>query len=154
MKRFWTDVRAVPRGDGWAVELDGRPLRTPAKAVLLLHSERIAEAVAREWAEAGETVHPRAMPLTGLANATIDRVGPDPDAFAATLAAYGESDLLCYRAASPTALVERQAGEWDPVLAWARRRFDVDFRLTDGLTHVAQPEATVARLGHAVSALD
>jgi chaperone required for assembly of F1-ATPase len=154
MKRFWKEVGTAPRPGGWTVELDGRPLRTPAKAELLLPSERLAEALSREWAEAGEKVDPRAMPLTGLANAAIDRVAPDPDAFAVTLATYGESDLLCYRAASPAGLVARQAAEWDPLLAWARRRFDVDFRLTDGLTHVAQPDATVARLGHAMAALE
>src|SRR5688572_30625978 len=121
MKRFWKEALPRPRADGWAIELDGRPLRTPAKAELLLKSERLASAVAREWAEAGETVDPRAMPLTGLANAAIDRVEPDPDAFAAGLATYGESDLLCYRAASPAGLVERQSVEWDPLLAWARR---------------------------------
>ena len=74
--------------------------------------------------------------------------------FAAGLAKYGETDLVCYRAESPTELVERQAAEWDPLLAWARRRFDVDFSITAGITHVAQPESTVARLSHAVAMLD
>ena len=94
------------------------------------------------------------MPLTGLANAASDGVGTDPDAFAAALAQYGETDLLCYRAESPAELAKRQAAEWDPLLAWARRRFDVDFRITAGITHVRQPDATVARLAHAVAALD
>ena len=154
MKRFWKEARAARVEAGWVVELDGRPLRTPARAELLLPSERLGQAVAREWAEAGETVDPRALPVTGLANAAIDRVAPDPDAFAANLAAYGEIDLLCYRVAAPAKLVEWQSVEWDPLLAWARRRFDVDFRVTEGLSHVPQPEATLARLGHAVAALD
>lgn len=154
MRRFWKEARAVRREDGWAVELDGRPLRTPARNELVVASEALVEAIAEEWADAGETVEPRAMPLTGLANAAIDRVAPDADAFAAGVAHYGETDLLCYRAESPAALVERQAAEWDPLLAWARRRFDVDFRVTAGISHVPQPPATVARLGHAVAALD
>ena len=86
------------------------------------------------------------MPLTGLANAAIDRVAPDPDAFARGLAAYGESDLLCYRAEGPAALVARQAELWDPLLAWARRRFDVDFEVVAGIIHRPQPPATVDRL--------
>lgn len=154
MKRFWKEARAVRGDGGWAVELDGRTLRTPAKSELLPPSERLAEAIAREWAEAGETVDPRAMPLTGLASAAIDGVAPDPDTFAAGLAQYGETDLLCYRADSPAKLVERQAREWDPLLAWARRRFDIDFSVAAGITHVPQPQATVARLSHAVAALD
>ena len=154
MKRFWKVSRSVQREGGWSVELDGKPLRTPAKQALAVPSEALAEAIAREWDEAGETVDPRTMPLTGLANAAIDRVSPNPDAFAAGLARYGETDLLCYRAEAPAALVERQAAAWDPLLAWARRRFDVDFAVTAGIIHVPQPDATVARLGHAVAALD
>ena len=154
MRRFWKEARAVRRDSGWTVELDGRPLRTPAKSELLSPSERLAEAIAQEWAEAGETVDPRAMPLTGLANAAIDHVMPDPDRFAANLATYGESDLLCYRAEAPAKLAEREAAAWDPLLAWARRRFDIDFQLAAGITHVPQPDATVVRLGNAVAALD
>ena len=99
-------------------------------------------------------VDPRAMAMTGLANAAIDRVAPDRAAFAAGLALYAEADLACYRAEGPSALVERQASQWDPLLAWARRRFDIDFVVTTGVTHVEQPPGTVERLGHAVAALD
>ena len=154
MRRFWKDACAVRREDGWSIELDGRPLRTPVKAELRVPTDGLAEAVAAEWQAAAETVDPRAMPLTGLANAAIDHVSPDTDAFAAALAEYGETDLLCYRAQSPPALVERHTDVWDPLLAWARRRFDVDFNVTTDITHIPQPEATVARLEHAVAALD
>jgi chaperone required for assembly of F1-ATPase len=92
------------------------------------------------------------MPLTGLANAAIDRVAPDRDTFAAGLAQYGESDLLCYRAEGPAPLVARQAEHWDPVLGWARRRYDVELKVTQGVMHQPQPEATVARLARAVAA--
>lgn len=153
MKRFWTDVRVVEDG-GFAIALDGKRVMTPARAELVLPTRALAEAVATEWTECGETVDPQAMPLTGLANATIDRVAPDPDSFAAGLAKYAESDLLCYRANSPAALVERQDESWDPLLAWARRRYDVDFTTTASIIHAAQPQATIERLAHAVAALD
>ena len=154
MKRFWKDVTVAQREKAWSIELDGRPVRTPAKALLLLPTQRIAEAVADEWRGVGEKLDPRAMPLTGLANAAIDRVGADGEEFARGLAAYGETDLLCYRADGPPALVARQAEHWDRLLAWARRRFDLDFVVTSGITHVPQPAATTARLSHAVAALD
>lgn len=154
MKRFWKEARAVPGESGWAVELDGRPLRTPAREALRVPAEALAGAIADEWRRAGGTVEPAAMPLTGLANAAIDRVAPDSDAFAGGLAKYGDSDLFCYRAEAPAALADRQAAAWDPILAWARRRFDVDFCITAGIIHVAQPQATLDRLGHAVAALD
>ena len=154
MKRFWKDASVTPDGDGWAISLDGKPVRTPARKPLVVPTESLAEAIADEWNSAGERVDPRAMALTGLANAAIDRVAEDPESFAAGLATYGESDLLCYRAAAPRALAERQEKGWDPLLAWARRRFDVDFRTSCGIVHVQQPEATTRRLAHAAASLD
>jgi chaperone required for assembly of F1-ATPase len=154
VKRFWKAAAAVPEDGGWAIRLDGKLLRTPARKPLLVPSERLGRAIAYEWNDAGETVDPRKMPLTGLANAAIDRVAPDPQAFGAELAKYGESDLACYRAEGPRPLVDRQERSWDQLLAWARRRFDVDFCTTSGIVHVPQPEPTVRQLGHAVAAND
>lgn len=154
MKRFWKAADVTREGDGWGVSLDGRPLRTPARAVLNVPGEALARAIAAEWNGVESEIDPRDLPLTGLANAAVDRVAPDREAFAAGLARYAEADLACYRAEGPPALVERQSAAWDPLLDWARRRFDVDFRSTSGLVHVPQPPATVDRLGHAVAALD
>ena len=154
MKRFWKETAAVQGATGWSIELDGRPVRTPARALLEVPHEALAREIAAEWDGAGETVDPRAMPLTGLANAAIDHVQPNPDEFAATLSRYGESDLLTYRADSPQELADRQAGMWEPLLQWARRRYDVDFLVTQGVSFVPQAPNTVARLAHAVAALD
>ena len=154
MKRFWKDVTVDRLGDGWAIKLDDRPVRTPARVPLSLPTEALAEAVAEEWREAGETVDPRAMPMTGLANAAIDRVEPERQAFAGGLARYAEADLACYRSEWPPELVERQAKAWDELLAWARRRYDIDFATTSGLMHIPQPQATIEQLTHAVGALD
>ncbi|PVX29789.1 ATP12 family chaperone protein [Sphingomonas pokkalii] len=150
MKRFW---KTVSIADG-AIELDGRAVRTPARAALTLPTPQLAEAVAEEWRSVGEELDPRAMPLTGLANAVIDQVAPNPAPFAADLARYGESDLLCYRAELPEPLVERQAAQWDPLLDWARTRYDVHFETTAGIMHRPQPPATIARLQEVVAALD
>ena len=154
MKRFWTKVDVVESGAGRGIALDGRPLKTPARATLVLPTPSLADAVAQEWRECGEEIDPRRMPMTGLANAAIDRVAPDPAAFAAQLARYAEADLLCYRAEGPSSLVERQAAAWDPPLEWARRRFDVTFVVTHGLMHVDQPRATVDRLSRSLQAQD
>ena len=154
MKRFWTDVTVEPDESGWAILLDGRSLKTPARAALAVPTQALAEAIAEEWRSVGETVDPRAMPLTGLANAAIDRVAPDRQAFAQGLARYAEADLACYRVEGPRELVAQQELSWDPLLAWARRRYDVEFATTCGLMHVAQPGATVERLSHAIAALD
>lgn len=154
MKRFWKDVSVDKEGEGWSIKLDGRPVKTPARAPLIVPTGALAEAIAEEWRSVGETIDPRAMPLTGFANAAIDRVAPERQAFAGGLARYAEADLACYRSEWPPDLVERQQRSWDPLLAWARRRYDVDFVTTSGLLHVPQPPATIDRLSHAVAALD
>lgn len=154
MKRFWKAAEAGREEGGWAVRLDGKPLKTPMRKLLLAPTEALARAIAGEWTSAGEQVDPRSMPLTGLANAAIDRARADRPAFAAALAKYAEADLTCYRAERPRELVERQAHSWDALLGWARRRFDVDFRVISGIVHVDQPQATVDRLSHAIVVLD
>jgi chaperone required for assembly of F1-ATPase len=154
VKRFWKSAAPVEVDGGFAVELDGRPIKTPARAELVVPTRALAEAIAIEWNECGEKVDPGAMPLTGLANAAIDRVEPDKDAFAAGIARYAEADLTCYRAEGPATLVARQAESWDALLGWARRRYDVDFVTCSGVMHVAQPEETARKLGHAVASLD
>ena len=154
MKRFWKTAAVVEAEGGFAVELDGRRLRTPAREELVVPARALADAIAAEWNECGEQVDPRAMPLTGLANAAIDRVAPDKGAFATNLARYADTDLICYRAEGPATLIARQAESWDALLGWARRRYDVDFATCSGVMHVAQPEETVRKLGHAVASLD
>jgi chaperone required for assembly of F1-ATPase len=154
MKRFWKEVGVEREGEARAIRLDGRAVKTPARAALAVPTERLAGAIADEWRAVGDTIDPRMMPLTGLANAAIDRVAPDRQAFAEGLARYAQADLACYRADGPRELVARQEQEWDSLLAWARRRYDVDFATTSGLVQVAQPAATVERLAHAVAALD
>lgn len=151
MKRFW---KSVAIDDDRGIRLDDRPVRTPGRLPLLLPTTALADAVADEWRAVAEgaEIDPRTMPLTGLANAAIDRIAPDPARFAAGLAVFGESDLLCYRADAPPDLVARQEAEWGPLLDWARTRYDVHIEVTTGVLHRAQPAGTLARLGEAVSA--
>jgi chaperone required for assembly of F1-ATPase len=154
MKRFYTDVTAAEDDAGLSIQLDGRPVRTPARALLVVPGAALAEAIVGEWQAQGDRIDPRTMPMTGLANAAIDRVAPDPATFVATLAPYAETDLLCYRAESPPELIAREAEAWDPLLEWARGRYDVAFELAAGIVHRPQPEATVRRLAVALAARD
>jgi chaperone required for assembly of F1-ATPase len=154
VKRFYEEAQVAPSEGRFAVLLDGRTVKTPARNPLAVPTQELAEAMAEEWNGQGEEVEPRSMPLTGLANAAIDRVAPDPLAFAAGLARYAEADLLCYRADGPKPLVERQAELWDPILAWARTRFGVEFELICGVMHRHQPEGTAKRLAAEVANRD
>lgn len=153
MKRFYKEVTVAPEEGSHGIRLDGRPVRTPGRALLAVPTSALAERIAREWREQGEDIDPRAMRFTGLANAAVDRVVPDPAAFAAGIAAYGESDLLCYRASAPPPLVDRQAEQWDPLLEWAQHRYDIGFVIVSGVMHSPQHAETLERLHAAVSSL-
>lgn len=146
-KRFWTEATAEPvETGGFTVTLDGRGVKTPAKSPLTLPTRAMADAVAAEWQAQDEQVDPRTMPVTRAANAAIDKVAAQFDEVCQMLAEYGDSDLTCYRAESPQALVDRQAAAWDPVLDWAADRYGARLIPVQGVVHHPQPAAALARL--------
>ena len=149
-KRFWEKAEAVACDGGFAVELDGRRVRTPAKTLLIVPGLEMAEATAAEWAAQGEKIDPLEMPVTRSVNAAIDKVRVQHSEVAEMLAAYGDSDLLCYRADHPDALVARQAEQWDPALAWAETEFTARLRVHAGVLHHPQDPEALARLSVAV----
>ena len=153
-KRFWREVSVVPEEGAFALRLDGRALRTPAKAALRMPTAPLAEAVAGEWRAVEEVVNPLAMPLTRAANAAIDKVAPQREAVVGELAGFGASDLLSYRAAAPEGLVERQAAAWDPLLDWAEATHGARLAVTIGVMPVAQDPAALERLAAPLRAAD
>lgn len=153
-KRFWKTASVEPTEGGHTVTLDGRPVKTPAKAALVLPTAAMARAIAAEWAAQDDKVRSETMPVTCAANSAIDRVAPQRAEVAALIAAYGESDLICYRAEGPEPLAARQAAAWDPLIDWARDALAAPLTPTCGVMHRAQPPASVAALGARVGALD
>ncbi len=145
-KRFWGEARAVEVQGGWTVHLDGRAVKTPAKAGLVVPTPSLAKAIAAEWDAQEDVVDPTAMPFTRSANAAIDKVAVQHAEVADMLAAYGDADLLCYRADGPDELVERQAAIWDPYLEWAKEVLGARLKPRVGLMHESQDEAALARL--------
>ena len=143
-KRFYTTAGVSEGPDGFAVALDGKPIRTPGKNLLAAPTRELAEAMASEWQAQTDNIDPMAMPLTRLANSVIDGVARDVQAVADDAARYFETDLLFYRAGFPEALIARQAEHWDPVLRWAADHLGAHFILTEGVMHVQQPETAVA----------
>jgi chaperone required for assembly of F1-ATPase len=152
MQRFWKEVTTEQSAWGFGIRLDDRVLKTPMKNELLLPTTALRDAVVAEWQAVGEALDPAAMAMTGFANAAIDHVAPDRATFAAQIAAYAESDALCYRAEAEDALAARQAEIWDPWLDWARGRYDLSFTLVEGVMHRPQPEATLEKLRTEVAA--
>jgi chaperone required for assembly of F1-ATPase len=147
LARFYDTVTVAPQAQGFAVLLDGKPLRTPARAPLLLPTEALAEAVAREWVAQDEKVDPASMPLTRLVNSAIDGVASRMAEVEADAAKYAASDLVCYRAGDPASLVEAQNAAWDPILAFLRERHGARFSLSEGVIHHAQPQETLDAIG-------
>jgi chaperone required for assembly of F1-ATPase len=145
-KRFWKAVTVEPAEGGFGIRLDGRAVKTPSKAPLVVPTEAMAREIAAEWQAQDGVVKPETMPWTRAANSAIDKVTPQFDEVAGMLAAYGASDLLCYRAAHPPALAESQAAAWDPVLAWAAGWLPEPMVVTAGVMHVAQPPGSLACL--------
>ncbi|MBM3485788.1 MAG: ATPase [Alphaproteobacteria bacterium] len=153
-RRFWKVVSVVAAEGGFGVALDGRPIRTPARAALVLPTRAMAEAVRDEWEAQGQELDTASLPLTRLANTTIDRVPAERGAVVAEIAGYGRSDLLCYRAEEPDALVARQAGEWDPLLDWLADRYGARLAVTRGILPVEQPTGALNAVLAAIAACD
>ncbi|WP_420406265.1 ATP12 family chaperone protein [Nisaea sp.] len=154
MKRFYKTATVGPADGGYQVQLDGRPIRTPAKAPLLLPVEGLAAEIAAEWDAQGETIEPATMPFMSLASTGIDRVTPQRDAVIDQIAAYGGSDLVCYRAEAPADLAERQRASWQPLLDWAEGRFDARLTVTAGIMPAVQPEPALRALRLGVAGYD
>lgn len=145
-KRFWKEVSVAEAEDGHLVHLDGRELRTPLKSRLPLPSRALAEAMAQEWEAQQDEVKPQQMPFTRTANSAVDKVRPQRDEVAAMLAAYAETDLLCYRAEGPEELAARQAAAWDPLLDWAAETYGARLVVQQGIMPRAQDPAALRAL--------
>lgn len=154
IKRFWATVDVTSEDSGWAVRLDGRAPKTPAGAPLILPTGAAAQLVADEWAAQGEYLHPATMPATRLASTAIDRVSQAREPVADEIAAYAGSDVVCYVAEHPTALIERQAREWGPWRDWAARELGVVLNPVQGIVHRPQPPESLTRVRELALALD
>lgn len=137
-KRFWKQAQVYEENDGFGIALDARPVKTPAKRTLVVPTRGFADAIAAEWDAQGEQIDPSSMPFTRSANAAIDKVATQHTEVAEMLAAYGDSDLLCYRADYPDVLIARQQEQWDPILDWAAEILGARLEPRSGVMHAPQ----------------
>lgn len=153
-KRFYKDVTVDETEAGFSVLLDGRPIKTPARAQVAVPARALAEALAEEWAAQGKEIDPATMPMTRLVNSALDGVARDPEPVREEFVRFSGSDLLCYRADSPQELVTRQTEAWDPILAWANEHFQIRLHIMQGLMPVEQPEESLAAMARVVGDVD
>lgn len=143
-KRFYKEAGVGDEGEGGVpVLLDGKPVRTPAREVLSAPTRALAQAIADEWQAQEDVIDPARMPLTRLANATIDAVAAQAQPVADEVARYLGSDLVVYRASTPAGLADRQTQLWDPVLAFARDDLGARFVQIEGVVFSPQPPHAV-----------
>lgn len=153
-KRFWKEAGVTEAETGYGIALDGRPVKTPAKAALVVPTRALAQSIATEWNAVAERIDPRVMPMTRSANAALDKVAHQHAEVADMLAAYGETDLLCHRATAPQELVLRQSEEWDPLLDWADLFLNARLMQTPGVIPTDQDSGALERLRARVHAQD
>ncbi|HKF71167.1 MAG TPA: ATP12 family protein [Stellaceae bacterium] len=154
MKRFYKSAGVTEAPDGFAVVLDGKPVRTPAKRPLAVPTRALAEAIAEEWLMQGDTVDPKRLPLTRLASIALDLVAPRREAVVAEVVKYASTDLVCYRAEQPRELAERQHAAWQALIDWVTLRFDAPLAVTSSILPVAQSPASLKAFEAAVAAYD
>ncbi len=150
-KQAGVEPGEMPEGAaGYAITLDGKPVRTPAKAGLNVPTRALADAIAQEWNDQKEQIQPDSMPLTQIAGTAIDRVAPEIEQVRNDVLGYASTDLLCYRAEQPDDLVNEQVANWQPVLDWLARAYDAPLAATKGIVAVSQPEGSLVALKHVV----
>lgn len=152
-KRFWAQAEVCAAEGGFTVTLDGRPVKTPGKAVLVVPTEAVAALIAAEFQAQGKVLDPNSMPITRAANSAIDKVAVARAEVTELIAAYGDSDLVCYRAEGPEALIAREARAWDPLVDWAAHRYGLRPNVRTGIVHAAQPSALLDNMRADVEAL-
>lgn len=153
-KRFYKAAHAVPLNEGWTVHLDGRALKTHAKAALLLPTQALAEAIAKEWNDQGEELDLHSMTLTRLANVAIDRTPETRAEMVAEVTRYGETDVTCYLADAPEALQKRQDSAWRPWRDWAGQELGIMLVPVIGLMASPQPQASLDRIAEIAAEMD
>jgi chaperone required for assembly of F1-ATPase len=154
-KRFYREATAQEEGEeSFALLLDGKSVRTPGNAQLILPNAALADAIAAEWQAQGDRINPETMPLTKIANSIIDGVKGQEDAVIDDILAYAAADLVCYRAGGPDGLVQAQSKHWDPIADWARKDLGAPLALAEGVMHVEQPKSSLDRIRERLLAFD
>jgi len=154
MKRVYRTVAVAAVQDGFSITLDGRPVRTPGRAALVLPGRALADAVAAEWDAQQGKVDPTSMPIMQCAATAIDRVAPNHAEVAQLTARYGETDLTCHRADHPQGLQDRQVASWDPLLDWFADSRGIRLLSVVGLFAARQDQDGLQRLERELAGLD
>ncbi len=148
-KRFYAKATA----EGGAILLDGKLAKTRAGNPLAVANAALMEAIAAEFEAQSLVIDFRTMPMTRFAMSVIDLAGVDAPVWREAIIAHLKSDLLCYRACEPAALVARQAAGWDPLIDWASTKHGISLTSVEGDLFIDQPASAIASARAAVEAM-
>jgi chaperone required for assembly of F1-ATPase len=151
--RFYTSVSVAEEGGFFALKLDGRGAKTPARKALALPSLAAARLLAAEWEAQKDIINPDTMPVTRIVNSALDGVSERMEEVAEEIAGYAASDLVCYRTDDPPGLAVEQVRHWDRVITWADAALGAHFVLASGIIHAAQPPAALRVVSNAICAI-
>jgi chaperone required for assembly of F1-ATPase len=153
-KRFYREVAVVGQDDHWSIRLDGKPLRTPEKKLLVLPTEALAKVIADEWRSQGERIDLQNMFNTRLANVVLDRTPALRGELGREAARYAHTDLVCHLAEGPGKLHDLQEKTWAPLREWAADALGVKLDTVEGVMACAQPEKSVDAVRAHAATLD
>ena len=147
MKRFYRDVSLAEAEGGYRVLLDQRPVRTQGRGMAqTVPNQAMAQMLATEWREQGETIDPARFVMRDLTDYAIDLVAPDTGSAIERLVAYAETDTLCYRAHPDEPFYPRQTEEWDPLLEKLATVCGIRLAAVCGIVHRQQDEAAMSAI--------
>jgi chaperone required for assembly of F1-ATPase len=152
-RRSYARVEIAARDGGFAVLLDGRPVRTPARRFLIASTRALAELVAEEWAAQAERIELSTMTATRLLNVALDRAPDTRAALADEVARFAETDLVCHLAEEPE-LAQREEAAWAPLRVWAEEALGQALTAAPGVRAHPQPAASLTAARERALALD
>lgn len=143
-KRFYKNATVIPgqRGDGFAIALDGKQIKTPAGYPFVVPAKALAVIIVEEWNGQGDEIVPSTMALTQIASTAIDRVSETRSEVIDGALGYAKTDLLCHHAdgATQPELASRQRANWQPLLDWASSELGAKLIPTSGIIPVEQSD--------------
>ena len=151
MEKFYKKVSISEYHSGWIVSLDEKTLKTPQNNKLILPTKNLATAILNEWDGQDTEVDPMSMPLTRLANSTIDKTQAKRKKAIEKICSYAHTDAGCYQIEEPKDLVERQVAEWAPLLEWLYEEWGIKLLITKGIKQIEQTKETIERVLDIVS---
>ncbi|XP_058057831.1 ATP synthase mitochondrial F1 complex assembly factor 2 [Anopheles bellator] len=134
-KRFYRNTGVISSNGRYEITLDSRKLKTPKGQPFYVESEPLAIAIATEWDAQKEVVDRSTMHLTALSSTFIDNPNSiQKHDMVNYLVNYMTTDTILFHSSQEPELKKLQVQEWDPIIEWCNKRYEINLASTDSLT--------------------